>query len=76
MDGGLTFPGSEQVEMDFRDGKRPVPDYLSSVLAGIDTHRMTYEEALAFAHRKIESDYANDMQSGIVTAHFRSTKWG
>lgn len=76
MDGGLIFPGSDEIEMEFRDGRKPVAEHIAALLAGIDTHRMTYEEALALAHRKIESDYLNDMQSGIVTAHFRSHKWG
>jgi hypothetical protein len=64
----------EWPEMEFRDGKRLVPDYIASLMQGIETHRFTYEEALARANRKTEADIINAQQERILAAHFREPR--
>jgi hypothetical protein len=69
---GLAFPSSDPVpELEFRDGKRLVPPYLVPFLARIETHRMTYEEAVAIANQQMEADFINGRHADIIAAHFR-----
>lgn len=61
-------------EIEFRDGKRLVPEYISALLSGIETYRFTYEEAIARANQKVESDFVNAQQDRILAAHFRELR--
>jgi len=61
-------------ELEFRDGKRLVPDYLGAILAGLETHRMTYEEAVLAANRRMEADHLNAKRDEILAAHFRELR--
>lgn len=61
-------------EIEFRDGKRLVPDYIGVLLTGIETHRFTYEEAIDRANQKAESDFINAQQERILAAHFRELR--
>jgi hypothetical protein len=61
-------------EMEFRDGKRLVPDYIGVLLAGIETYRLTYEEAIAAGNKKVEEDFLNAQQDAILAAHFRELR--
>ena len=58
-------------EMEFRDGQRVVPDHVEAMLSGIDTHTMTYEEAIRAAERKMLSDHVGRAQQSLIDAHFR-----
>jgi biotin carboxylase len=40
--------------MDFRDGRRNVPEYLAILLGKIEVYRYTYDEAIALANRALE----------------------
>lgn len=62
------------MELEFRDGKRVVPDYIAALLAGIETFRLTYEEAIAEANKKSEADFINAQQDRILAAHFRELR--
>lgn len=64
-------PIREYRELEFRDGMRSVPDYLAAMMAGIPTHRMTYEEAIDLANRQLASDHLNAKQDEFIAAHFR-----
>jgi hypothetical protein len=59
------------VELEFRDGKRVVPEYLLAVLKGLEAYRLTYDEALAQANAQIERDYLNRQQDRVLAEHFR-----
>jgi len=61
-------------EIEFRDGKRLVPDYIGVLLSGIETHRLTYEEAIAAANQKVETDFLNAQQDRILAAHFKEPR--
>lgn len=58
-------------ELEFRDGKREVPDHLLPLLKRIETFKMTYEDALAAADRLRMSDFLNGEQAKVVSTHFR-----
>jgi len=61
----------ENVELEFRDGNRMVADYLADMMVGIKTHTMTYEQAIAAANKKVETDLLNAKQDAVLAAHFK-----
>ena len=61
-------------EIEFRDGKRVVPAYIALILKGIKTYRLTYDEAIAAANKKIEADFINAQQDKILAAHFKEPR--
>lgn len=61
-------------EIEFRDGKRMVPDYLAVLLHEIETHRMTYEDAIQAANKRLEADHLNAQQDQFLAAHFRELR--
>lgn len=71
----MTEPRLAQwTEMVFRDEKRQVPDYLAVMMAGIETHRLTYEQAIDAANRKAEADYLNAQRDLVLAAHFKELR--
>lgn len=68
-DSGFVMP-SRDVTLEFRDGKRLVPDYLYPVLSRMDTYTMTYEEALQAANRLMERDFVADVLHAVRKNHF------
>ena len=76
----LSFPGSTRKKSDgpidpyekvFRDGKRTVPPHLADMMAGMDTLRYTYEEAIDRVNNRLAADFANSQFDAIVSAHLR-----
>jgi phage terminase Nu1 subunit (DNA packaging protein) len=61
-------------ELEFRDGKRDVPDYLVVMMYGIETHRLTYDQAVDAANKKAESDLLNAQQDKVLAAHFKELR--
>jgi hypothetical protein len=70
----MAFEPPQKVEMEFRDGIRLVPDYLVPALSKLETHRLTYDEALAQANRGFQSDFLNAQHDKLVSAHFRGNR--
>jgi hypothetical protein len=58
-------------ELEFRDGRRVVPDHVEAMLSGIDTHTMTYEQAIRAAERKMLGDHVWRAQQSLIDAHFK-----
>ena len=58
-------------EVEFRTGKREVPDYMADLMAGIETHRLTYDEAVEAMNRKMTGDYLGRAMDRIIDQHFR-----
>ena len=70
----LAFPSRqlpEAREIEFRDGKRSVPEYLADLMAGLDTIRFTYDEAVARVNNSLAADHANRAVDRIVQSHFK-----
>lgn len=58
-------------ELEFRDGKREVPDHLLELLRQLDTFTMTYEQAILEADKLRERQYLNTQMDRFVEGHFR-----
>jgi len=76
----LSFPGSTRKKSDepydpyelvFRDGKRTVPPYLADLMAGLDTLRYTYSEAVDRVNNRLAADFANTAFDRVVSTHMR-----
>ncbi len=67
-------PTRQFSEIEFRDGKRLVPDYLGVIMAGLETHRMTFDEAVLAANQRLEADFLNAQQDKVLAAHFRELR--
>lgn len=59
------------MRLPFREGEREVPDHIGTWMTGIDTARMTFEEALVEMNKKMERDYINRAMGKTIQAHFR-----
>lgn len=57
-------------ERKFRDGTREVPDYIHDMMQGLETRKLSYEEALVAMNKKALSDHVNKAVDRIVTEHF------
>lgn len=57
-------------ELEFRDEKREVPDYIADMMSGIETFKMTYKEALAEANRRMEARVIDRAVDGLRKSHF------
>lgn len=60
---------AEDLRIEFRDGKRVVPEHLFPELSGIDTFRMTYDEALKEVEKLRQQKWLGDIQHKIVFDH-------
>lgn len=76
----LAFPGSNRKKSDgpldpyelvFRDGKRTVPPHLADMMAGMDTLRYTYSEAIDRVNNRSAADFVNATFDRIVGDHLR-----
>jgi hypothetical protein len=56
--------------LEFRDGKRVVPDYLYPEMSQLETHRMTYEQAVKEADTARMNRWLGDQQHNIMVGHF------
>lgn len=61
------------MEKTFRDGKREVPEHLAEMMAGMETFRLTFSEAIDEANRRQMGDYLNKSQTEAMRDHFG--KW-
>lgn len=57
-------------EVEFRTGKQEIPDHLADLMAGLETQRMTYEEAVDAANRKLVDTHVDKAVDRILKAHF------
>lgn len=71
---GLIFAKVQDDEVEFRDGRRIVPSHLVPFFARLETHRMTYKEAVAAANKMMEGDFINAQSDAFVSAHFKGPR--
>lgn len=57
-------------ELRFRDGKRVVPDYISSLMSGLETRKMTYDEAIAAMNRQMLTNHTDRVMGRMLADHF------
>lgn len=60
------------MEVEFRTGKREVPDHLAEMMNGIETYRMTYEEALDAANKRLATNHVEKAVNAVIDGHFRA----
>lgn len=58
----------------FRDGARELPEHLAELMAAIDTYKLTYDDAVAEANRKLMSDHLDKTLRKVVSQHFDDWK--
>lgn len=61
-------------ERKFRDGKREIPDYMHDLMQGLQTHKMTYEQALVAMNSKALKDHLNRTVDRTVMRHFAENR--
>lgn len=66
----------DDTTLEFRDGKRVVPDYLFPELSLLETHTMTYEQAIRAADEARMGRFLGDRQHDIVIGHFSQQRRG
>jgi hypothetical protein len=57
--------------VEFRDGPRNVPEHVMAMLSGLDTHRMTYQQAIEAANRRMVGDQLQSAQDSMIQQHFK-----
>lgn len=57
-------------EVEFRDAVREVPDHLADLMAGLDTYRMTYDEAVKEVNRLLQRRPVDTVFDDIIKSHF------
>jgi hypothetical protein len=68
---------TDMVEMEFRDGFRWVPRYISMKMGDIeDTAIYTYVDALKVADRIELEGYVKRAQERLIAGHFRVNRYG
>ena len=63
-------------EVEFRDGKKILPDHLADMMIDLPTHTLTYEQAVEKANWKLAADHVNRAADGIIQSHFSRTGGG
>ena len=63
-------------EVEFRDGRREIPDHLADLMNDLDTHTLTYEQAVEKANWRLTRDHIDRQFNGIVQSHLRNTGGG
>lgn len=58
-------------EVEFRDGKRLVPEHLADMMTTFKTHTLTYEQAVEKANWQLAHDHVDRVFDRIVQSHFR-----
>lgn len=58
-------------EVEFRDGKREIPDHLADLMVGMDTYKLTYAQAENEANQKLARDVLWKFQQQTIDAHFK-----
>lgn len=57
--------------VEFRDGSREVPDHLADLMSGLETYRLTFEQAKKEADSKLVREILTKTQLSIIDAHRR-----
>jgi len=63
--------GDPMVNVEFRDGERAVPKHVSILMQGLETHTMTYDQAIRMANQNLVRQRLNQAQKSLIADHFR-----
>lgn len=59
-------------KLEFRDGEREVPDYLADMMVGIETYKLTVDEAIREANRQAENRHLQKAFDDVIAQHIRN----
>lgn len=59
------------MELEFRDGRRVVPEYLANLMGGIETHRYTYEQAVQLVNSGMVNGAFDKKRADMIQRHFK-----
>jgi hypothetical protein len=62
------------MRVEFRDGEREIPDHLAAMMQGLETYKMTFDEAVDAANKKLTKDRVNKVMNQIRDQHFRGMR--
>lgn len=57
------------VTIEFRDGRRDVPEHVAVLLSTIETYTLTFEQAMEKANKSLMTDYITKVQARTVADH-------
>lgn len=57
-------------DVEFRDGVQEIPAYLADMMAGLPTHTMTLDEAVAAVNKKQLNDVFSSAYDAAIKKHF------
>ena len=57
------------MKVEFRDGEREIPDHLAEMMFGIETYRLTVDEAIREANKKMLDRHVSTVMDKIVDDH-------
>jgi hypothetical protein len=62
------------MEKTFRDGKREVPEHLAEMMAGMETFRFNFADAIDEANRRQMGEYLSRAQQEALRSHFEKLR--
>ena len=57
--------------VEFRTGEEEIADHLAEMMVGLDTFKMTYEEAIEAMNERMLQRHVQRQYDAIITGHFR-----
>lgn len=61
-------------EVMFRDGPRNLPEHVADLMAGLETFRMTYEQAVKEMNAGMLSSHLGRVEQKIIKSHFEQSR--
>lgn len=61
-------------ELEFRDGKRVVPDYMETLMVGLPLHKLTYDQAIAAMNQQAVSGVIDRHMDRMLDRHFKENQ--
>lgn len=61
-------------DLDFRDGKRSVPEHVATLMATLPTYKMTYDEAMKAMNLRLQSSYVDNIANKLIAASLRGER--
>jgi len=57
--------------VEFRTGEQDIPEHLAEMMRGIETFKLTVEEAIDAANKKMLSDHIRRQYDAVISDHFK-----
>jgi len=64
------------MKVEFRDGEKEVPDYLADMMSGIDTYKLTLDESIQEANKRMLQRHVSDGLQRVVDEHLSNLEIG